>query len=118
MNRCNILFAISRVEECLELNFKYVDYQTLVQLSYSSCSCLTSVRPTRTQCFFSVGVLINASIVQLVFVMHKHNAVTLKAVTTGVNGQMTSCGLYITWITHGQMKRMAALSHSFHDPVV
>ena len=72
------------------------------------------MRATRAQCFVSIGVFINASIVQLVFVMHKHNAVTLKAVTTGVNGQMTSCGLYITWITHdGQMKRMAALSHIF-----
>ena len=30
-----------------------------------------------------------------------------------MNGQMTSCGLYIAWITHGQMKRMAALSHIF-----
>ena len=26
---------------------------------------------------------------------------------------MTSCGLYIAWITHHQMKRMAALSHIF-----
>ena len=26
---------------------------------------------------------------------------------------MTSCGLYIAWTTHGQMKRMAALSHIF-----
>ena len=26
---------------------------------------------------------------------------------------MTSCGLYIAWLTHDQMKRMAALSHIF-----
>ena len=61
LNRCNISFAISRVEECLELNFKYVDYQTLAHLSYSSCVCLTSVRATRAQRFLSVWVLINTS---------------------------------------------------------
>ena len=82
MLTCNISYAISRVEDCFELNLKYIDYQTLVHLSYSSCVCLTSVPATRAQRFFSVGVLINASIVQLVFVMHKHNAVTLKAITT------------------------------------
>ena len=61
MNRCNISFAISRVEDCLELNFKYVDYQTLAHLSYSSCVCLTSVRAARAQHFLSVRVLISDS---------------------------------------------------------
>ena len=61
MNRCNISFAISRVEDCLELNFKYVDYQTLAHLSYSSCACLTSVRAARVQRFLSVRVLISDS---------------------------------------------------------
>ena len=31
LNGCNALFAESWVEECLELNFKHVDYQTLAQ---------------------------------------------------------------------------------------
>ena len=61
MNRCNISFAISRVEDCLELNFKYIDYQTLAHLSYSSCVCLTSVRTARVQRFLSVRVLISDS---------------------------------------------------------
>ena len=63
MNRCNISFAISRVEDCLELHFKYVDYQTFAHLSYSSCVCLTSVRAARAQCFLSVRVLISDSTV-------------------------------------------------------
>ena len=62
MNRCNILFAISRVEDCLELNFKYADYQALAHLSYSFCVCLISLHATRVQRFISVRVLINASI--------------------------------------------------------
>ena len=62
MNRCNISFDISRVEDCLELNFKYVDYQTLAHLSYSSCVCLTSVHAARAQRFLSVRVLIGASL--------------------------------------------------------
>ena len=62
MNRCNISFAISWVEDCLELNFKYVDYQTLTHLSYSSCVCLTSVRAARAQRFLSVRVLVSDSI--------------------------------------------------------
>ena len=61
MNRCNISFAISRVEDCLELNFKYVDYQTLAHLFYSSCVCLTFVRAARAQRFLSVRVLISDS---------------------------------------------------------
>ena len=48
LNRCNISFAKSRVEDCLELNFKDAGYQTLAHLSYSSCVCLTSVHATRT----------------------------------------------------------------------
>ena len=38
-NRClngsNVLFTESRVKDCLELNFRYVDYQPLAHLSYS-----------------------------------------------------------------------------------
>ena len=63
LNRCNISFAISRVEDCLELNFKYVDYQSLAHLSYSSCVCLTFVRAARAQRFLSVRVLISDSTV-------------------------------------------------------
>ena len=62
MNSCNISFAISRIEDCLELNFKYADYQALGHLSYSSCVCLTSVHAARAQRFISVRVLINAFI--------------------------------------------------------
>ena len=61
MNRCNISFARYRVEDCLELNFKYVDHQTLAHLSYSSCVCLTSVRAARAQRFLSVRELISDS---------------------------------------------------------
>ena len=61
LNRCNISFAISWVEDCLELNFKDIDYQTLAHLSYSSCVCWTSVHATRVQRFLSVRVLISAS---------------------------------------------------------
>ena len=34
LNRCNVLFAESRVEYCLELNFRYVDYQPLAVLQF------------------------------------------------------------------------------------
>ena len=61
MNGCNVSFAKSRVEDCLELNFRYVDYQPLVYLSYSSYVCWISVRETRAKCFLSVRVSINAS---------------------------------------------------------
>ena len=71
LNRCNSSFAISRVEDYLELNFKYVDYQTLAHLSYSSCVCLTSVHATRVQRFLSVRVLINASIGSITLCMQK-----------------------------------------------
>ena len=53
----NISSAISRVEDCLELNFKYAHHQTLAHLPYSSCVCLKSVRATRAQRFLSVRVL-------------------------------------------------------------
>ena len=36
---CNVLFAESQVEDCLELNFRYVDYHPLTHLSYSSYVC-------------------------------------------------------------------------------
>ena len=72
MNSFNISFAISWVEDCLELNFKYVDYQTLAHLSYSSCICWTSVHATRTQHFLSVRVLISASNRILICFMSTH----------------------------------------------
>ena len=68
LNRCNILFAKSQVEDCLELNLKHVDYQTLAHLSYSSCVCWTSVHATRAQCFLSVGVSISGSIYVNIFI--------------------------------------------------
>ena len=58
---CNVSFAESGVEDCLELNFKYVDYQSLAYLSYSSCVCWISVRATRAQHFLSVRESISAS---------------------------------------------------------
>ena len=67
LNRCNISFAISQVEDCLELNFKYIDYQTLAHLSYSSCVCLTSVHTARAQHFLSVWVLICASTMEILY---------------------------------------------------
>ena len=79
MNRCNISFAISRVEDCLELNFKYIDYQTLAHLSYSSCVCLTSVRAARAQRFLSVRVLISDSTLQKQVGCFNHRVVTLVA---------------------------------------
>ena len=78
MNRCNISFAISRVEDCLELNFKYVDYQTLAHLSYSSCVCLTSVRAARAQRFLSVRVLISDSMYILLHSSSKSLPVQVK----------------------------------------
>ena len=59
LNRCNISFAISRVEDCLELNFKYVDYQTLAHLSYSSSWPLCTQKGRNV--FLSVRVLISDS---------------------------------------------------------
>ena len=32
LNGCNVSFAVSQIEDCLELNFRYVDYQTLAHL--------------------------------------------------------------------------------------
>ena len=56
---CNVSFA--EVEDCLELNFRYVDYQTLAHLSYSSYVCWISVCAARAKRFLSVRVSINAS---------------------------------------------------------
>ena len=61
LNRYNILFAISWIEDCMELHFKYVEYQTLAHLSYSSCVSLTSRCAARAQRFLSVRVLISDS---------------------------------------------------------
>ena len=33
LNGCNVSYAVSQIEDCLELNFRYVDYQTLAYLS-------------------------------------------------------------------------------------
>ena len=54
-------FAESQVEDCSELNFRYVDYQTLAHLSYSSYICWISVRATRAKRFLSDQVSINVS---------------------------------------------------------
>ena len=62
MNGCNVSFAESGVEDCLELNFKYVDYQSLAYLSYSSCVCWISVRATKAQRFLSVRESISVSV--------------------------------------------------------
>ena len=61
LNRCNIPFAKSLVEDCLELNFKYVDYQTLAHLSCNSYVCWTSEHATRVQRFLSVQASISPS---------------------------------------------------------
>ena len=44
MNGCNVLLSEYRVEDCLELNFRYVDYQPLAHLSYSSYVCWRCVK--------------------------------------------------------------------------
>ena len=63
LNECNVLFAESLVEDCLELNFRYVDYQPLLaHLSYISYVCWRSVHATRVKHFLSVQVSINTSI--------------------------------------------------------
>ena len=61
LNGCNVSFAVSQIEDCLELNFRYVDYQTLAHLSCNSCVYWISVRATRAQHFFSVRESISAS---------------------------------------------------------
>ena len=61
-----VLFAESGVEDCSELNFKYVDYQSLAYLFYSSCVCWISMRATRAQRFLSVRESISASSIQWV----------------------------------------------------
>ena len=61
MNGCNVSFAVSQIEDCLELNFRYVDYQTLAHLSCSSCVYWISARATRAQRFLSVRESISAS---------------------------------------------------------
>ena len=60
---CNVSFAVSQIENCLELNFRYVDYQTLAHLSYSSCVYWISAHATRVQHFLSVRESISASTV-------------------------------------------------------
>ena len=49
-----VSFAVSQIEDCLELNFRYDDYQTLAHLSYSSCVYWISAHATRAQRFLSV----------------------------------------------------------------
>ena len=60
LNGCNSSFAKSWVyiEDCLQLNFKYVDYQTL---AYSSYMCWISVCATTAQPFLNVRVSISVS---------------------------------------------------------
>ena len=57
-----LCFSESWVEDCLEVNFRYVDYQPLAHLSYSSYVCCRSVRVTRAKRYLSVRVSINVSI--------------------------------------------------------
>ena len=45
----------------MELNFRYIDYQTLAHLSYRSCVYWVSVYAIRVQRFSSVQVLISDS---------------------------------------------------------
>ena len=59
---CNILFAQFQVEDCLEMNVKYLDYQLLMYLSYSYYVCWRSVRATRVKCYLSVQVSVKFSI--------------------------------------------------------
>ena len=61
LNGCNVLLAESWVEDCLELNFSYLDYQPLVHLSYSFYVCWRFVRVTRVKHYLRVRVSINAS---------------------------------------------------------
>ena len=51
LNQCNISFVKFQVEDCLELNSKCVDYQTLAHLSCNSYVCWNSGRATRAQRF-------------------------------------------------------------------
>ena len=50
-------FAESRVEDCLELNLRYVDYQTLAHLSYSSYVCWIYVPATRAKLVTKVHLI-------------------------------------------------------------
>ena len=61
LNGCNVSFTVSQIEDCLELNFRYVDYQTLAHLSCSSCVYWISACATRAQRFLSVRESISAS---------------------------------------------------------
>jgi len=69
LNGCNVSFAVSQIEDGLELNFRYVDYQTLAHLSCSSCVYWISARATRAQLFLSVRESISASIVDSTLVL-------------------------------------------------
>ena len=60
LEHSDVLFAESWVEDCLELNFRYVDYQPLALLSYSSYVCWRSVR--RVEHYLRVRVSIIVSI--------------------------------------------------------
>ena len=68
MNESNISFAKSQVEDCLELNFKYADYQTLAYLFYSSSVCSVSASATRAQCV-QVSISASMSMVHAVMVI-------------------------------------------------
>ena len=63
MNRCSISFAKSRVEDCLELNFKYVDYQTLAHAPILQFLCLGDLcAHNKSATFLSVRASISSSI--------------------------------------------------------
>ena len=60
LNRCNISFAKSWVEDCLELNFKHIAHQTLAHLSCNFYVCWTSGGATRAR-FLSVQASVGPS---------------------------------------------------------
>ena len=50
LNSCKSLFVESQTEDCLELNFKYIDYETLAYLYHSSYVCWTSAHGVKQEC--------------------------------------------------------------------
>ena len=56
LNSCKSLFAESQTEDCLELNFKNIDYETLAYRYHSSYVCWTSARANTVHCLLSVQV--------------------------------------------------------------
>ena len=61
LNGSNVSFAESRVEDCLELNFMHVNYQTLAHLILQFLCLLDLCARNKGETFLSVRVSINAS---------------------------------------------------------